>query len=94
MVPAEEPPAGPGASPQGRAISVKSERVSPGLGCPPGTPQPPLATLSEASRAPGDLQPRGDFAKGFPPYAPGPPPAGQRVPVPARRGQPVDVWQR
>nr|XP_030112858.3 myocyte-specific enhancer factor 2B isoform X2 [Taeniopygia guttata] len=99
IVPAEEPPAVPCASPQRhQAISIKSERVSPGLGCPPGTPQPPLtslATLSEASRAPGDLQPRGDFAKGFfPPCAPGPPPAGQRVPVPARRGTPVDVWQR
>ncbi|OWK51283.1 Myocyte-specific enhancer factor 2B [Lonchura striata] len=91
IVPAEEPAAVPGASPQRQAISIKSERVSPGLGCPPGTPQPPLAslaTLSEASRAPGDLQPRDDFAKGFPPYAPGP------LPLPARRGAPVDVWQR
>ncbi|XP_041327033.1 myocyte-specific enhancer factor 2B [Pyrgilauda ruficollis] len=103
IVPAEEPAAVPGASPQHQAISIKSERVSPGLGCPPGTPQPPLASLaslSEASRAPGDLQPRDDFAKGFPPYAPGPPrplPDEQRVPVPpvpTRRGQPVDVWQR
>ncbi|NXR95637.1 MEF2B factor, partial [Hypocryptadius cinnamomeus] len=103
IVPAEEPAAVPGGSPQHQAISIKSERVSPGLGCPPGTPQPSLAnlaSLSEASRAPGDLQPRDDFAKGFPPYAPGPPrplPDEQRVPVPpvpARRGQPVDVWQR
>ncbi|XP_041281370.1 myocyte-specific enhancer factor 2B [Onychostruthus taczanowskii] len=103
IVPAEEPAAVPGVSPQHQAISIKSERVSPGLGCPPGTPQPPLASLaslSEASRAPGDLQPRDDFAKGFPPYAPGPPrplPDEQRVPVPpvpTRRGQPVDVWQR
>ncbi|NWV86645.1 MEF2B factor, partial [Dasyornis broadbenti] len=100
IVPAEEPAPAPGASPQPQAISIKSERVSPGLGCPPGTPQPSLtslATLSEASRAPGDLQPREDFAKGFPPYAPGPPrplPEEQRVPVPSRRGQPVDVWHR
>ncbi|XP_053855437.1 LOW QUALITY PROTEIN: myocyte-specific enhancer factor 2B [Vidua macroura] len=100
IVPAEEPAAVPGASPQRQAISIKSERVSPGLGCPPGTPQPclaSLASLSEASRAPGDLQPRDDFAKGFPPYAPGPPrplPDEQRVPVPTRRGQPEDVWQR
>ncbi|RLV64479.1 hypothetical protein DV515_00017449, partial [Chloebia gouldiae] len=100
IVPAEEPAAVPGASPQRQAISIKSERVSPGLGCPPGTPQPSLAslaTLSEASRAPGDLQPRDDFAKGFPPFAPGPPrplPDEQRVPVPPRRGQPVDAWQR
>ncbi|XP_014742656.1 PREDICTED: myocyte-specific enhancer factor 2B [Sturnus vulgaris] len=100
IVPAEEPPAVPGASPQHQAISIKSERVSPGLGCPPGTPQPSLtslASLSEAPRAPGDLQPRDDFAKGFPPYALGPPrplPDEQRVPVPMRRGQPVDVWQR
>ncbi|XP_056368684.1 myocyte-specific enhancer factor 2B isoform X2 [Oenanthe melanoleuca] len=95
IVPAEEPPAVPGASPQHQAISIKSERVSPGLGCPPGHPQPSLAslaTLSEASRAPGDLQPRDDFAKGFPPYALGP--DEQRVAVPVRRGQPVDVWQR
>ncbi|NWI06112.1 MEF2B factor, partial [Tichodroma muraria] len=100
IVPAEEPAAVPGASPQHQAVSIKSERVSPGLGCPPGTPQPSLtslASLSEAPRAPGDLQPRDDFAKGFPPYALGPPrplPDEQRVPVPARRGQPVDVWQR
>ncbi|XP_030822811.1 myocyte-specific enhancer factor 2B [Camarhynchus parvulus] len=106
IVPAEEPAAVavPGASPQ--PISIKSERVSPGLGCPPGTPQPPLATLaplSEAPRAPGELQPRDDFAKSFPPYAPGPPrplpdEPGVAVPavpaVPTRRGQPVDVWQR
>lgn len=100
IVPAEEPAPAPGASPQHQAISIKSERVSPGLGCPPGTPQPSLtslASLSEASRAPGDLQPRDDLAKGFPPYALGPPrplPDEQRVPVPTRRGQPVDVWQR
>ncbi|NXW80012.1 MEF2B factor, partial [Hirundo rustica] len=77
-------------------------RVSPGLGRPPGTPQPALtslAPLSEAPRAPGDLQPRHDFSKAFPPYAPGPPrpllDEQQRVAsVPPRRGQPVDVWQR
>ncbi|NXE99461.1 MEF2B factor, partial [Menura novaehollandiae] len=99
IVSAEDPPAAPGASPQHQAISIKSERVSPGLGCPSGTPQPSLtslASLSEASRGPGDLQPRDDFAKGFP-YALGPPrplPEEQRVPVPTRRGQPTDVWQR
>ncbi|NWT26449.1 MEF2B factor, partial [Cardinalis cardinalis] len=77
----------PGASPQ--PISIKSERVSPGLGCPPGTPQPPLAPLaplSEAPRAAGELQPRDDFAKSFAPYAPGPPrplPDEPRVSVPA-----------
>ncbi|RMB89791.1 hypothetical protein DUI87_33806 [Hirundo rustica rustica] len=100
LVPAEEPGPVPGASPG--AISIKSERVSPGLGRPPGTPQPSLtslAPLSEAPRAPGDLQPRHDFSKAFPPYAPGPPrplpDEQQRVPsVPPRRGQPVDVWQR
>ncbi|NXI07184.1 MEF2B factor, partial [Irena cyanogastra] len=96
IVPAEEPAAVPGASPQHQAISIKSERVSPGLACPPGTPQPSLtalATLGEASRAPGDLQPR----DGFPALALGPPrplPDEPRVAVPARRGQPVDVWQR
>ncbi|NWY98405.1 MEF2B factor, partial [Loxia curvirostra] len=103
IVPTEEPAAVPGASPQHQPISIKSERVSPGLACPPGTPQPPLASLaslSEAPRAPGDLQPRDDFAKSFPPYAPGPPrplPDEPRVAVPAvptRRGQPMDVWQR
>ncbi|XP_066061677.1 myocyte-specific enhancer factor 2B [Chamaea fasciata] len=101
LVPSEEPPpAVPGVSPQ--AISIKSERVSPGLGCPPVTPQPSvtnLASLSEAPRAPGDLQPREDFSKPFPPFSLGPPRPlqdEQRVPcVPAaRRGQPVDVWQR
>ncbi|NXX30160.1 MEF2B factor, partial [Nicator chloris] len=101
LVPAEEPAPVAGSSPQHQAVSIKSERVSPGLGCPPGTPQPSLtnlASLSEASRAPGDLQPRDEFAKAFPPYALGPPrplPDEQRVPaVPSRRGQPVDVWQR
>ncbi|NXN83255.1 MEF2B factor, partial [Bombycilla garrulus] len=72
IVPAEEPAAVPG----DQAISIKSERVSPGLGY---------------------LQPRDDFAKGFPPYALGPPrplPDEQRVAVPTRRGQPVDVWHR
>ncbi|NXO18728.1 MEF2B factor, partial [Oriolus oriolus] len=77
IVPAEDPAQAPGASPQHQAISIKSERVSPGLGY---------------------LQPRDDLAKGFPPYALGPPrplPDEQRVPaVPTRRGQPVDVWQR
>ncbi|NWU21895.1 MEF2B factor, partial [Dyaphorophyia castanea] len=76
IVPAEDPAPAPGASPQHQAISIKSERVSPGLGY---------------------LQPRDDLAKGFPPYALGPPrplPEEQRVPVPTRRGQPVDVWQR
>ncbi|KFQ97885.1 Myocyte-specific enhancer factor 2B, partial [Nipponia nippon] len=69
IVPAEEPAPVPGASPQHQAISIKSERVSPGLGCPSGTPQPPLASLaslSEASRGPGDHQPRDDYAKGSP----------------------------
>ncbi|NWT09543.1 MEF2B factor, partial [Vireo altiloquus] len=100
IVPAEDPTPAPGTSPQHQAISIKSERVSPGLGCPPGTPQPSLtslATLGGASRAPADLQPRDDLAKGFPPYALGPPrplPDEQRVLVPPRRGQPVDVWQR
>ncbi|XP_014793551.1 PREDICTED: myocyte-specific enhancer factor 2B [Calidris pugnax] len=36
IVPTEDPP---GASPQHQTISIKSERVSPGLGCPSGTPQ-------------------------------------------------------
>ncbi|NWV50136.1 MEF2B factor, partial [Daphoenositta chrysoptera] len=104
VVPAEDPAPVPGASPQPPAISIKSERVSPGLGCPPGAPQPPLsslASLGEASRAPGDLQPRDELAKGFPPFALGPPrplPDEQRVPVPVpvptRRGQPADAWQR
>ncbi|NXC06709.1 MEF2B factor, partial [Orthonyx spaldingii] len=76
IVPAEDPAPAAGASPQHQAVSIKSERVSPGLGY---------------------LQPRDDFAKGFPSYALGPQrqlPDEQRVPVPPRRGQPVDVWQR
>ncbi|NXI65481.1 MEF2B factor, partial [Anseranas semipalmata] len=88
-------------SPPHHAISIKSERVSPGLGCPSGTPQPPpgsLASLSEASRGTGDLQPRDDYAKGYP-YPLGPPrPLAEEqratVPVPARRVQAVDAWQR
>ncbi|NWI53051.1 MEF2B factor, partial [Calyptomena viridis] len=99
IVSAEDPPPAPGSSPQHQPISIKSERVSPGLGCPSGTPQPPLASLaslSEASRGPGDLQPRDDYAKGYP-YplgAPRPLAEEQRVPVPTRRAQPMDVWQR
>ncbi|CAM9727337.1 unnamed protein product [Bubo scandiacus] len=98
IVATEEPPPAPGASPQHPAISIKSERVSPGLGCPSGTPQPPLASLaslSEASRGPGDLQPRDDYAKGYP-YALGPPRLAeeQRAPVPTRRAQAMDAWQR
>ncbi|XP_059687965.1 myocyte-specific enhancer factor 2B [Gavia stellata] len=95
----EEPAPAPGASPQHQAISIKSERVSPGLGCPSGTPQPPLASLaslSEASRGPGDLQPRDDYAKGYP-YPLGPPrplAEEQRAPVPTRRAQAMDAWQR
>ncbi|NXD70024.1 MEF2B factor, partial [Eolophus roseicapillus] len=97
IVPAEEP--APGTSPQHQAISIKSERVSPGLGCPSGTPQPPpasLASLSEASRGPGDHQPRDDYAKGYPyPLGnPRPLPEEQRVPVPMRRAQATDTWQR
>ncbi|NXE30418.1 MEF2B factor, partial [Ardeotis kori] len=89
IVPTAEPAPAAATPPQHQAISIKSERVSPGLGCPPGTPQPPLAALSEASRCAGDLQPRDDYAKGYP-YPPGPPrpPAEeQRAPGPARRAQ-------
>ncbi|XP_017693664.1 PREDICTED: myocyte-specific enhancer factor 2B [Lepidothrix coronata] len=99
IVSAEDPPPAPGSSPQHPAVSIKSERVSPGLGCPSGTPQTSLASLaslSEASRGPGDLQPRDDYAKGYP-YplgAPRPPAEEQRVAVPPRRAQPMDVWQR
>ncbi|NXT94514.1 MEF2B factor, partial [Anhinga rufa] len=99
IIPAEEPAPAPSASPQHQAISIKSERVSPGLGCPSGTPQPPhasLASLSEASRGPGDLQPRDDYAKGYP-YPLGPPrplAEEQRAPVPVRRAQAMDAWQR
>ncbi|NXE84347.1 MEF2B factor, partial [Cochlearius cochlearius] len=96
IVPTEEPAPAPGTSPQHQAISIKSERVSPGLGCPSGTPQTPLASLSEASRVPGDLQPRDDYAKGYP-YPLGPPrplAEEQRAPIPARRAQAMDAWQR
>eukprot|EP00075_Anas_platyrhynchos_P038879 XP_027328132.1 myocyte-specific enhancer factor 2B [Anas platyrhynchos] len=100
IVPAED--AAPGSSPQHHAISIKSERVSPGLGCPSGTPQPPpggLTSLNEAPRGSGDLQPRDDYAKGYP-YPLGPPrPLAEEqrattVPVPPRRAQAVDGWQR
>lgn len=95
----EEPAPAPSASPQHQAISIKSERVSPGLGCPSGPPQHPLsslASLSEASRGPEDLQPRDDYAKGYP-YplgTPRPPADEQRTPVPTRRAQAMDAWQR
>ncbi|XP_061871053.1 myocyte-specific enhancer factor 2B isoform X2 [Colius striatus] len=96
----EEPAPAAGSSPQHPAISIKSERVSPGLGCPSGTPQPTLATLAslnEASRGPGDLQPRDDYGKGYP-YPLGPPrplaEEQQRGPIPPRRAQAMDAWQR
>ncbi|KAK2542200.1 Mef2b [Columba guinea] len=94
-VPTEEPSLAPGTSLQHQTISIKSERVSPGL----GTPQPPLASLvslSEASRGPGDLQQRDDYTKGYPcPMGtPRPLVEEQRVPVPARRAQAMDTWQR
>lgn len=99
IVPTEEPVPAPSTSPQHQAISIKSERVSPGLGCPSGPPQPPLASLaslSEASRGPGDLQPRDDYAKGYP-YPLGTPRVlaeEQRAPAPTRRAQSMDAWQR
>ncbi|KAM9369271.1 myocyte-specific enhancer factor 2B [Phaethornis superciliosus] len=89
------PPEEPSTSPQHQTISIKSERVSPGL----GTPQPPptpLASLNEVSRGPGDLQQRDDYAKGYP-YPSGPPrpmAEEQRVPASPRRAQPMDLWQR
>ncbi|XP_040445530.1 LOW QUALITY PROTEIN: myocyte-specific enhancer factor 2B [Falco naumanni] len=99
IVSSEEPAPAPSTPPQHQAISIKSERVSPGLGCPSGTPQPPpasLASLSEASQGPGDPQPRDDYAKGYP-YPLGPPrplAEEQRAPIPARRAQAMDTWQR
>ncbi|NXC48742.1 MEF2B factor, partial [Penelope pileata] len=99
IVPAEDL----GSSPQPHAVSIKSERVSPGLGCPSGTLQPPpgsVASLSEAPQGAADLQPRDDFTKGYP-YPLGPPRplveeqrATATVPVPARRAQAADAWQR
>lgn len=94
-VPTEEPSLAPGTSLQHQTISIKSERVSPGL----GTPQPPLASLvslGEASRGPGDLQQRDDYTKGYPCPMGTPRPLAeeQRVPVPARRAQAMDTWQR
>ncbi|XP_067168953.1 myocyte-specific enhancer factor 2B [Apteryx mantelli] len=99
IVPAEEPAPAPSSPPQHQAISIKSERVSPGLSCPSGPPQPPLgslSSLSEAPRGPGDLQPREDYAKGYP-YPLGlsrPLAEEQRAAVPVRRVQAVDAWQR
>ncbi|XP_064031246.1 myocyte-specific enhancer factor 2B isoform X1 [Pogoniulus pusillus] len=96
----EEPSPAPSTSPQHQTISIKSERVSPGLGCPSGTPQHPLtslAALSETSRGgSGELQPRDDYAKGYP-YplgTPRPLAEEQRVPMPTRRAQVMDAWQR
>ncbi|NXJ81317.1 MEF2B factor, partial [Trogon melanurus] len=96
IISTEEPASAPGTSPQHQPVSIKSERVSPGLGCPSGTPQPPLATLASLSEASRDLQPQDDYAKGYP-YPLGPPrplAEEQRVPAPPRRAQAVDAWQR
>ncbi|NWH15497.1 MEF2B factor, partial [Grus americana] len=63
----------------------------------PGTsPQHQAISINEASRGPGDLQPRDDYAKGYP-YPLGPPrplAEEQRSPVPTRRAQAMDTWQR
>ncbi|NWX94134.1 MEF2B factor, partial [Nothoprocta pentlandii] len=94
IVPADEPSAS--SPPQPQAISIKAERVSPGLGCPVGPPLGNLSSLSEAPRGPGDLQPRDDYAKGYP-YPLGlsrPLAEEQRPPVPTRRPQPMDAWPR
>ncbi|NXW42870.1 MEF2B factor, partial [Nyctiprogne leucopyga] len=99
IIPTEEAAPAPSTPPQHPAVSIKSERVSPGLGCPSGPPQPPLTSLtslSEASRAPGELQQRDDYAKGYP-YPLGPPrPLAEepRAPIPTRRAQTMDTWQR
>lgn len=101
IVPTED--LAPGSSPQPHTISIKSERVSPGLGCPSGTPQPSpgnLTSLSEAPRGAADLQPRDDYTKGYPYPLPPPRPlveeqrATATIPVPARRVQAEDAWQR
>ncbi|NXP79703.1 MEF2B factor, partial [Ramphastos sulfuratus] len=100
IVSSEEQSPAPSTSPQHQTISIKSERVSPGLGCPTGTPQHPLASLaslSEASRGgSGELQPREDYAKGYPYSLATPRPLAeeQRVPMPTRRAQVMDAWQR
>ncbi|KAM8795053.1 myocyte-specific enhancer factor 2B-like [Eudromia elegans] len=94
IVPTNEPP--PSSPPQPQAISIKSERVSPGLGCPVGPALGNLSSLSEAARGPGDLQPRDDYAKGYPyPLALSRPLVEEQRPlVPMRRAQPVDTWPR
>ncbi|XP_031459986.1 myocyte-specific enhancer factor 2B isoform X1 [Phasianus colchicus] len=101
IVPTED--LAPCSSPQPHAISIKSERVSPGLGCPSGAPQPSpssLTSLSEAPRGTADLQPRDDYTKGYPYPLPPPRPLAEEqratatIPVPARRVQAEDAWQR
>uniref|UniRef100_A0A8B9P2Y7 Myocyte enhancer factor 2B n=1 Tax=Apteryx owenii TaxID=8824 RepID=A0A8B9P2Y7_APTOW len=90
---------GAGEAPAPPGFLQPGTRVSPGLSCPSGPPQPPLgslSSLSEAPRGPGDLQPREDYAKGYP-YPLGlsrPLAEEQRAAVPVRRVQAVDAWQR
>ncbi|NXA55757.1 MEF2B factor, partial [Nothocercus julius] len=82
--------------PQHQPVSIKSERVSPGLGCPPGPALGSSSSLSEAPCGPGDLQLRDDYAKGYPYLLALSRPLveEQRPPGPTRRVQPVDVWPR
>ncbi|NWI66132.1 MEF2B factor, partial [Todus mexicanus] len=97
IVSSEEAAPAPSASPQHQPLSIKAERVSPGLGGPSGTPQPPLSSLAPLTEAPRDLQPRDDFAKGYPYPLGTPRPLAeeqQPPPGPARRAQPADAWQR
>lgn len=95
MLPPQEAAPAPSSSPQHQAISIKSERVSPGVSCSSAPPQH-LSGLSSLGDGPGDPHQRDEYAKAYPyPLVlPRPPAEEQRRGGPMQRLQVTDVWQR
>ncbi|XP_075758945.1 myocyte-specific enhancer factor 2B [Pelodiscus sinensis] len=95
MLPPQEAAPAPSSSPQHQAVSIKSERVSPGVSCSSAPPQH-LSGLSSLGDGPGDPHQRDEYAKAYPyPLVlPRPPAEEQRRGGPMQRLQVTDVWQR
>uniref|UniRef100_A0A8C8RXW3 Myocyte enhancer factor 2B n=1 Tax=Pelusios castaneus TaxID=367368 RepID=A0A8C8RXW3_9SAUR len=99
ILPPEEAAPASSSSPQHQVISIKSERVSPGINCSSGPPQHPLSGLSslgDIPRGSGDPHQRDEYTKAchYPLVLPRPLAEEQRGGIPLRRLQVTDVWQR
>ncbi|XP_074834009.1 myocyte-specific enhancer factor 2B [Carettochelys insculpta] len=96
MLPTQETAPVPSSSPQQQAVSIKSERVSPGVSCSSATSQHPLSGLSSLVDGPGDPHQREEYAKAYhyPLVLPRPLAEEHRGSIPMRRLQVTDVWQR